>query len=93
LPLAAPDGALTVSVALEEPPLLRVAEDGREQETPADAAQERFSVPANPLTDARLMVVVPLLPTVTGTLDELGIKVKSDSGLVTALLSVKADGL
>ncbi len=82
-----------MSVALEEPPLLRVAEDGREQDTAADAEQERLSVPANPLTDAKLMVVVPLLPTVTGTLDELGTKVKSERGLAIAppLLSVKAE--
>jgi len=83
-----------VSVALEVPPLLRVAEEGREQVTPADAAQLRLNVPANPLTDARLMVVVPLLPAVTGTLDELGIRVKSESGLAIAppLFSVKAEG-
>jgi len=83
-----------VSVALEELPLLRVAEDGREQVTPADAAQLKLRVPANPLTDAKLMLVVPLLPTVTGTLDELGMRVKSERGLAMAppLLSVNAEG-
>jgi hypothetical protein len=58
-------------------------------------AQVKLTAPANPLTEDRLIVSVPELPAVTGTMVVSGTMEKSESGLEMAppLLSVVAEML
>jgi hypothetical protein len=88
-----PPVALTVRVAEELPPLVKVDGVGNEHVIPVAALQVRFTVPVNPFTEARLITVVPLLPALTGTLDDAGIMVKSESGFDVAVLRIAEDGL
>lgn len=90
-----PEGAVTVSVAKALPPLLNVVDAGMLQEMPVAAVQVKFTVPVNPLTDVRLIAAVLLLPAATATFEELGISVKSESGLEIGppVFNVNAEGL
>ena len=85
---------MTVRVADVLPPLVKLAGEGSEQERPEAAEQPSITGPVNPLTDVRLIAAVLLLPAVTGTLEELGTSVKSESGfkMGAPVLRVKAEG-
>jgi hypothetical protein len=82
-PFAVPDGTLTVSVDVALLLPLKLGFGEMEQLMGSTAAQLRFTVPVKPLTEATLMVSVPLLAPplmLMGTMVVLGTRVKSASG-------------
>ena len=82
---------MMVRVSGEVLPAERVAEEVTLQVTVV-AVQVKATAPANPLTEERLMVSVPGVLAVTGTIVVSGTMEKSESGLEMGLASVTADG-